>query len=64
MEKSPPRARGDRAGDLAGREAEAGGRGAAALDGMLVDAAHLRHAATVAATADLLGIGEHSEETP
>ncbi|MCE3556358.1 CoA ester lyase [Pseudonocardia sp. RS11V-5] len=46
------------------REAEAGGRGATRLDGMLVDAAHLRHAATVAATADLLGIGENSEETP
>ncbi|KAA9165558.1 CoA ester lyase [Amycolatopsis acidicola] len=38
------------------REAEAQGRGATALDGMLVDAAHLRHADTVARTADLLGL--------
>lgn len=38
------------------REAEAAGRGATALDGMLVDAAHLRHAATVARTAELLGL--------
>ncbi|QRP50415.1 CoA ester lyase [Amycolatopsis sp. FDAARGOS 1241] len=38
------------------REAEAQGRGAAGLDGMLVDAAHLRHAATIAQTADLLGL--------
>ncbi|MEU6642779.1 CoA ester lyase [Saccharomonospora sp. NPDC046836] len=37
------------------REAEATGRGATGLDGMLVDAAHLRHAATVARTAELLG---------
>ncbi|ALE73511.1 citryl-CoA lyase [Pseudonocardia sp. EC080610-09] len=40
------------------RAAEAGGLGATGLDGMLVDAAHLRHAATVAATAELLGIEE------
>ena len=38
------------------REAEAAGRGATGLDGMLVDAAHLRHAATVARTAELLGL--------
>jgi citrate lyase subunit beta / citryl-CoA lyase len=38
------------------REAEAGGRGATGLDGMLVDAAHLRHAATVTRTAELLGL--------
>jgi citrate lyase subunit beta/citryl-CoA lyase len=38
------------------REAEASGRGATGLDGMLVDAAHLRHAATVARTAELLGL--------
>ncbi|MFI5611514.1 HpcH/HpaI aldolase/citrate lyase family protein [Amycolatopsis sp. NPDC051903] len=38
------------------REAEAQGRGATGLDGMLVDAAHLRHAATIAQTADLLGL--------
>lgn len=37
------------------REAEAAGRGATGLDGMLVDAAHLRHAATIARTAELLG---------
>jgi citrate lyase subunit beta/citryl-CoA lyase len=37
-------------------DAEANGLGATGLDGMLVDAAHLRHAATVAATADLLGL--------
>ncbi len=42
------------------REAEADGLGATGLDGMLVDAAHLRHAATVAATADLLGLQEDS----
>ena len=35
------------------REAEAGGRGATSVDGMLVDAAHLRHAATVTGFADL-----------
>jgi citrate lyase subunit beta/citryl-CoA lyase len=40
------------------REAEAAGRGATGLDGMLVDAAHLRHAATVARTAELLGLQE------
>jgi citrate lyase subunit beta / citryl-CoA lyase len=38
------------------REAEAAGKGATGLDGMLVDAAHLRHAATVARTAELLGL--------
>ncbi|NKQ51701.1 CoA ester lyase [Amycolatopsis sp. K13G38] len=38
------------------REAEAQGRGATGLDGMLVDAAHLRHAATVTRTADLLNL--------
>jgi citrate lyase subunit beta / citryl-CoA lyase len=38
------------------RAAEAAGRGAAGLDGMLVDAAHLRHAATVASRAQLLGL--------
>jgi citrate lyase subunit beta/citryl-CoA lyase len=38
------------------REAEASGRGATGLDGMLVDAAHLRHAATVARTAEMLGL--------
>ncbi|MBK1787133.1 HpcH/HpaI aldolase/citrate lyase family protein [Prauserella cavernicola] len=38
------------------REAEAAGRGATALDGMLVDAAHLRHADTITRTADLLGL--------
>ena len=36
------------------REAEAAGRGATSVDGMLVDAAHLRHAATITATAELL----------
>lgn len=36
------------------REAEASGRGATGLDGMLVDAAHLRHAATVARTAEMV----------
>jgi citrate lyase subunit beta / citryl-CoA lyase len=39
------------------REAEAEGRGATSLDGMLVDAAHLRHAATVQRLADLLTVG-------
>ncbi|MFF5988569.1 HpcH/HpaI aldolase/citrate lyase family protein [Prauserella flavalba] len=46
------------------RESEAGGRGATGLDGMLVDAAHLRHAETVARKAALLGInGQHTERT-
>jgi len=38
------------------REAERSGKGATGLDGMLVDAAHLRHAATITATAELLGM--------
>jgi citrate lyase subunit beta/citryl-CoA lyase len=38
------------------REAEAAGRGATGLDGMLVDAAHLRHSATIARKAELLGL--------
>ena len=38
------------------RAAESAGRGATGLDGMLVDAAHLRHAATVAGRAELLGL--------
>jgi citrate lyase subunit beta / citryl-CoA lyase len=38
------------------REAEAAGRGATGLDGMLVDAAHLRHADTIARKAALLGL--------
>lgn len=38
------------------REAEASGRGATGLDGMLVDAAHLRHSETVARKAALLGL--------
>lgn len=43
------------------REAEASGRGATGLDGMLVDAAHLRHSETVARKAALLGLdGETS----
>jgi citrate lyase subunit beta/citryl-CoA lyase len=37
------------------REAEAAGRGASGLDGMLVDAAHLRHAANITRKAELLG---------
>lgn len=37
------------------REAEAGGRGATGLDGMLVDAAHLRLADNISRRADLLG---------
>lgn len=41
------------------REAEATGRGASALDGMLVDAAHLRHSATIAQKADLLGLTQN-----
>jgi citrate lyase subunit beta/citryl-CoA lyase len=44
------------------REAEAAGRGATGLDGMLVDAAHLRHAANITATADLLGL-RHGEDS-
>ena len=43
------------------REAEALGRGASAVDGMLVDAAHLRHAATIHRKAEL--IGASSKET-
>lgn len=38
------------------REAESSGRGATGLDGMLVDAAHLRHSETVARKAALLGL--------
>ena len=38
------------------RAAESAGKGASGLDGMLVDAAHLRHAATVAKRAALLGL--------
>lgn len=38
------------------REAEAGRRGATGLDGMLVDAAHLRHADNIARMAELLGL--------
>jgi citrate lyase subunit beta/citryl-CoA lyase len=38
------------------RAAESTGRGATGLDGMLVDAAHLRHAAAVAGRAELLGL--------
>jgi citrate lyase subunit beta/citryl-CoA lyase len=46
------------------REAEAGGRGATGLDGMLVDAAHLRHADTIARMAALLGLdGQYPERT-
>ncbi|HEV7791271.1 MAG TPA: CoA ester lyase [Pseudonocardia sp.] len=37
------------------REAEAAGRGASGLDGMLVDAAHLRHADNITRKAELLG---------
>lgn len=37
------------------REAEAAGRGATGLDGMLVDAAHLRHSAAIAQKAEMLG---------
>jgi len=38
------------------RAAEAAGKGASGLDGMLVDAAHLRHAATITKRAELLGL--------
>ncbi|MGI5127990.1 HpcH/HpaI aldolase/citrate lyase family protein [Pseudonocardia sp. CA-107938] len=38
------------------REAEASGRGATSVDGMLVDAAHLRHAETVSRIAALCGM--------
>lgn len=38
------------------RESEAAGRGATGLDGMLVDAAHLRHAATITRKAAQLGL--------
>jgi citrate lyase subunit beta / citryl-CoA lyase len=40
------------------REAEAAGRGATSLDGMLVDAAHLRHSETIARKAALLGLSK------
>jgi citrate lyase subunit beta/citryl-CoA lyase len=46
------------------RDAESVGRGATGLDGMLVDAAHLRHAATVARTAELLGLSGRQHEMP
>jgi citrate lyase subunit beta/citryl-CoA lyase len=46
------------------RESEAEGRGATSLDGMLVDAAHLRHAETVTTKAALLGsTGAPTERT-
>jgi citrate lyase subunit beta / citryl-CoA lyase len=38
------------------RAAEADGRGATSLDGMLVDAAHLRHAAIITSRAELFGL--------
>ena len=44
------------------REAEASGRGATGLDGMLVDAAHLRHSETVARKAALLGLDAMRED--
>ena len=44
------------------REAEASGRGATGLDGMLVDAAHLRHSETVARKAALLGLDGSTTE--
>jgi citrate lyase subunit beta/citryl-CoA lyase len=43
------------------RAAESGGRGAAALDGMLVDAAHLRHASAITSRAELLGLSGGGE---
>jgi citrate lyase subunit beta/citryl-CoA lyase len=46
------------------RAAEAGGRGATSVNGMLVDAAHLRHADTVTRIAALIGAsGETAERT-
>jgi citrate lyase subunit beta / citryl-CoA lyase len=44
------------------REAEAAGRGATSLDGMLVDAAHLRHSETIARKAALLGLSKGVSE--
>lgn len=38
------------------RAAESAGRGATGVDGMLVDAAHLRHAAAITSRAELLGL--------
>jgi citrate lyase subunit beta/citryl-CoA lyase len=45
------------------REAEAAGRGATGLDGTLIDAAHLRHADTIARKAELLGLSGPDEES-
>lgn len=42
------------------REAEAAGRGATGLDGMLVDAAHLRHSTAIAQKAEMLGRSKES----
>jgi citrate lyase subunit beta/citryl-CoA lyase len=46
------------------RAAEATGRGATGLDGMLVDAAHLRHSDTIARRAALLGLSGQDRSTP
>jgi citrate lyase subunit beta/citryl-CoA lyase len=43
------------------RAAESAGRGAAGLDGMLVDAAHLRHASAITSRAELLGLSGGGE---
>jgi citrate lyase subunit beta/citryl-CoA lyase len=49
---------------VAYRDAEAAGRGATSVNGMLVDAAHLRHADTVTRIAALLGSsGQTAERT-
>jgi citrate lyase subunit beta/citryl-CoA lyase len=45
------------------REAESAGKGATGLDGMLVDAAHLRHSATVGRRAELLGLSGSENRT-
>jgi len=45
------------------REAEAAGRGATGLDGMLVDAAHLRLADTIVRKAELLGVSGRKPES-
>lgn len=45
------------------REAEAEGRGATSLEGMLVDAAHLRHSETIARKAELLGLAGRGQQS-
>jgi citrate lyase subunit beta / citryl-CoA lyase len=44
------------------REAESAGKGATGLDGVMIDAAHVRHAADLERRARLLGLSGHEKE--